>query len=121
MKSTLIKLLFFLFLFSCSDSKEDLTKQVRTSIEKELTKKNIELYGLETKIIDLVLVKKGEYEYQGVLTTHEIRKPGSKYYNSNDSTYNSFNCEYDVSVISDKETFQFEIGGKKLLNEKQVK
>jgi hypothetical protein len=121
MKSTLFKLLVFLFLFSCSDSKEDLTKQVRTSIEKELTKKNIELYGLETKIIDLVLVKKGEYEYQGVLTTHEIRKLDSKYYNSNDTTDNSFNCEYDVSVISDKGTFQYEIGGKRLLNEKQVK
>ena len=100
MKSTLIKLSLFLFLFSCSDSKEDLTQQVRTSIEKELTKKNIELYGLETKIIDLVLVKKGEYEYQGVLTTHETRTPDSKFYNSNDTTDNSFNCEYDVSVIS---------------------
>jgi hypothetical protein len=88
MKSTLIKLSLFLFLFSCSDSKEDLTQQVRTSIEKELTKKNIELYGLETKIIDLVLVKKGEYEYQGVLTTHETRTPDSKFYNSNDTTDN---------------------------------
>jgi hypothetical protein len=115
MKSPLFKLMFFVFLFSCNDPKEDLTKQVRISIQKELIKKNIDLYGLETQIINLVLVKKGEYEYKGVLTTHEIRKPGSQYFNSSDSTDNNFKCEYDLSVISDKETFQYEIGGKRVL------
>ncbi len=115
MKPTLFILIFSILFFSCTDSKENLTIQVKKSIEKELTKRNLELFGFETEIIDLTLVKKHDNEYEGILKTHEIRKPDSKNFNSSDSTDNSFSFEYVVSVISDNESFKYEIGEKRLV------
>lgn len=98
---------------SCSNNKYDLTEQVRKSVTLELNKKNLQLYGLETEVIKLDLVKKGGNEYIGILTTHEIRKKGSIYYNSKDTSDNDFNFKYDVYVVSNGDKFQYEISGKR--------
>jgi len=87
---------FFIFsLFSClgCNDTEDLTNQVRDSISKELSEKNLEKFGLETRIISLDLVEKGNNEYVGILRTNEFRRKGSKYYNSKDTNDNNFYFE----------------------------
>jgi hypothetical protein len=113
MKIIYLILLLGLIIPSCSNSKDDLLEQVRKSVSVELNKKNLQVYGLETEVTKLDLVKKGGNEYIGILTTHEIRKKGSIYYNSKDTSDNDFNFEYDVYVVSDGDKFQYEIGGKR--------
>lgn len=115
MKSYVIPLFIFLCCLSC-DNTEDLNNQVKDSISKELSEKNLEMYGLETNIISLDLVGKGNNEFVGILRTNEIRKKGSKYYNIGDSTDNNFEFEYDVYVISDGSKFQYELQGKRPRN-----
>ena len=72
------------------DSKQELTKQVKDSITKELPNENLKNFGLETKIINLDLIEKGKNEYVGILTTNEIRRKNSKYYNKKDTSDNNF-------------------------------
>jgi len=115
MKPYVIPLFILLYCLGC-DNTEDLTNQVRDSISKELSEKNLEMYGLETNIISLDLVGKGGNEFVGILRTNEIRKKGSKYYISGDSTDNNFEFEYDVHVISDGGKFQYELQGKRPKN-----
>ena len=114
MKSYVISLFILLCCLGC-DNTEDLTNQVRDSISKELSEKNLEMYGLETNIISLDLVGKGNNEFVGILRTNEIRKKGSKYYNSGDSTDNNFEFEYDVYVISDGKKYSYEIKDKRVV------
>jgi len=106
---------FIFFLFTClgCNNTEDLTNQVRDSISKELSEKNLEMYGLETNIISLDLVGKGNNEYVGILRTNEFRRKGSKYYNSKDTNDNNFYFEYSVSVISDGKKFMYQIENKR--------
>jgi hypothetical protein len=75
MKYTYLRFLLLLILTSCGTSKNELTEQIKNSLENELPKKNLDLYGLETQIVNLVLTKKSDYDYQGILSTKEIRKP----------------------------------------------
>jgi hypothetical protein len=116
MKKNFLITLLVIFSFTSCENTEDLTIQVKDSISKELPKKNLNLLGLETEIINLDLVKKGDNEYVGVLTTNEFRKKGSKYYNLEDTTDNNFHFEYDVYVISDGKKFQYEIKDKRIKN-----
>jgi hypothetical protein len=96
------------------DTKQELTKQVKDSITKELPNENLKNFGLETKIINLDLIEKGKNEYVGILTTNEIRRKNSKYYNKKDTSDNNFQFEYDVHVISDGDKFMYEIQSKRL-------
>ena len=81
----------------------------------ELKEKGPDLSMVGKTIVNLVLTKKSDYDYQGILSTKEIRKPDSKYFNTSDSTDNIFKCEYDISVITDQDTFQYTLGNKRLL------
>jgi hypothetical protein len=90
-----------------------LTYQVKDSISKELPKKNFKNYGLETEIINLKLIKKGGNEYAGILTTRETRTEHSDYHNDKNKTYDEFDYEYDVNVLSDGEKYVYYIEGKR--------
>jgi len=106
---------FIFFLFTClgCNNTEDLTTQVRDTISKELSNDNLKNFGLETNIISLDLVEKGNNEYVGILRTNEFRRKGSKYYNSKDTNDNNFYFEYDVFVISDGKKFMCKIENKR--------
>lgn len=108
----------FLILVSClgCGNKNDLTTNVKDLISKELPQNNFRQLGLETEIIKLELVKKEGNEFEGILTTNEVRKKGSKYYNSSDTSDNNFQFEYDVYVISDGKNFEYKIGNKRVVN-----
>lgn len=101
------------FCLGCSDSK-DLTSQVKDSVSVELSSKNLNEYGLETEILSLDLVEKEKNQFVGVLTTKEVRKRGSLYYNSKDTNDNNFQFEYDISVFSDGKKFMYELKDKRL-------
>ncbi len=105
-------LIFCALILSCGISKEDLTTQVTRSIEEELFQKNKVLYGLDTKILDLVLVKKTKYEYIGLLTTHEKRSDSTK--RSKSGQFDDIICEYDISVVADTDNFKYQLSGKRL-------
>ena len=56
MKKNFLITLLVIFSFTSCENTEDLTIQVKDSISKELPKKNLNLLGLETEIINLDLV-----------------------------------------------------------------
>lgn len=115
MKNIITYISLILSFISCENT-EDLTTQVKQSISKELPQNNLKQLGLETEIIKLELVKKEGDEFEGILTTNEVRKKGSKYYNSSDTSDNNFQFVYDVYVISDGKNFEYKIGNKRIVN-----
>jgi hypothetical protein len=115
MKNIITSILVILSFISCENT-DDLTTQVQQSISKELPQNNLRQLGLETEIIKLELVKREGNEFEGILTTNEVRKKGSKYYNSSDTSDNNFLFEYDVYVISDGKNFEYKIGNKRVVN-----
>ena len=88
----LLALTFFLISCGSSWDKEELTKEVKKDIFKELDKKAKE-QGISFELIDLVLVEKEKNKYEGILTTLEDGKKFS----------------YEVDVTTDGESFIWKI------------
>ena len=95
MKKVYLFFAFSFLLFSCGISTEELTKEVRQSMEAEYLKNETSL----TRIKDLTLVKKNETEYSGILETEESPK-------SDLSMTNNF--KYTIDVVYDGTTFKWE-------------
>ena len=100
-------ILFIIVFFLSCDNKKELTEQVKESISKDLSVKNLKILDLYTEIISLDLVGKGNNEFIGILTTKETRKKDSKLYNKKDTMFNSILFEYEIHVISDGDKFMY--------------
>ncbi len=93
MKKIVILLMSFLIL-SCSNSKENLTKNVKKDIDKEMSKKAKDS-GVSFSITKFQLVHKSGNEYNGILETNE----------GGDSH------KYEVVVTTDGDSFIWKILG----------
>lgn len=101
MKKILIPLLSFSLLLSCGVSKEELTEQVKKSIQEEVSKN--EVFNIE--VVDLTLIKKSDVEYTGILKTRESLKDSFK----NESPIQSMERSYNIEVTTDGDNFKWEI------------
>jgi hypothetical protein len=96
MKKVFLFFTFSFLLFACGYSKEELTKEVRKSMEAEFFKDQNNI----VRIKSFILVKKNETEYLGLLETEETLK-------SNLSLKEDF--KYNVQVFYDGKSFRWEV------------
>lgn len=92
MKIISVILSISILFFSCGLSTEELTKEVRKSMELEYSKNE----NYDINIVSLVLIKESDSEYTGVLETEESLKTAPDNYVSG---------KYNVEVVTDGKNF----------------
>lgn len=96
MKKVVLFLSLIICLYSCGKSTEQLTKEVRQSMEAEYLKN--EDYTI--KIKEFTLIKKNKTEYSGLLETEESLKSDPS---------ETVSHKYNVEVLYDGNTFKWEV------------
>ena len=96
MKQFFLVFALSVFLISCGISKEQLTKDVQKSMEKEWEKNP----NVLVKVRAFSLIKKSENEYSGLLETDESYK---------ETPTIKVEGKYNVEVITDGKEFKWEI------------